>query len=212
MYHITKKGDETVVEEGKRTLPKWADMSLVMLKIGLFTFGGGWSIVAQMQKEFVEKRGWLGEEELLDIVAIGRSFPGIMVVNTAVMLGYRIGGVGCAFLCAFGMAFPAFVVMAAVTTCYTAVRDNPWVARAMVGVRAVVVPIILSACLGMRKSAVRDRVGLGIAVLAFLGLLAGVSNLYIIFLGGFVGLAVQTLLASRQARLDQGEEKGGGEG
>ena len=94
MYHITKKGDETVVEEGKRTLPKWADMSLVMLKIGLFTFGGGWSIVAQMQKEFVEKRGWLGEEELLDIVAIGRSFPGIMVVNTAVMLGYRIGGVG----------------------------------------------------------------------------------------------------------------------
>ena len=142
-----------MVEEGKRTLPKWADMSLVMLKIGLFTFGGGWSIVAQMQKEFVEKRGWLGEEELLDIVAIGRSFPGIMVVNTAVMLGYRIGGVGCAFLCAFGMAFPAFVVMAAVTTCYTAVRDNPWVARAMVGVRAVVVPIILSACLGMRKSA-----------------------------------------------------------
>lgn len=191
---------------------RWVELTLTMLKIGLFTFGGGWSIVAQMQKEFVEKRGWLTAEELLDIVAMGRSFPGIMVVNTSVMLGYTLGGLRCALLCGFGMAFPAFVVMCLVTGCYTAVRDNVWVARAMVGVRAAVVPIILSACLGMRKSAVRDRVGLGIAILAFLGLLAGVSNLYIIFLGGFVGLAVQTLLASRQARLDQGEEKGGGEG
>ena len=191
---------------------RWVELTLTMLKIGLFTFGGGWSIVAQMQKEFVEKRGWLTAEELLDIGAMGRSFPGIMVVNTSVMLGYTLGGLRCALLCGFGMAFPAFVVMCLVTGCYTAVRDNVWVARAMVGVRAAVVPIILSACLGMRKSAVRDRVGLGIAVLAFLGLLAGVSNLYIIFLGGFVGLAVQTLLASRQAQPGQGEEKGGGEG
>ena len=63
---------------------RWVELTLTMLKIGLFTFGGGWSIVAQMQKEFVEKRGWLTAEELLDIVAMGRSFPGIMVVNTSV--------------------------------------------------------------------------------------------------------------------------------
>ena len=111
-------------------LPKWADMTLAMLKIGLFTFGGGWSIVAQMQKEYVDTRGWLTKEELLDIVAIGRSFPGIMVVNTAVMLGYSIGGVKYALLCAFGMSFPAFVVMSVVTTFYTAFRETPWVARA----------------------------------------------------------------------------------
>jgi len=201
-----------MVQEGKKTLPKWADMTLVMLKIGLFTFGGGWSIVAQMQKEFVEKRGWISEEELLDIVTLGRSFPGIMVVNTAVMLGYNIGGAGCAFLCAFGMSFPAFMVMAAVTTCYTAVQDNVWIARAMVGVRATVVPIILSACLRMRKGAIRDRIGLGIAIAAFLGLLAGVGNLYIIFLGGFVGLASQSLPAGRKARLSGEDKKGDGEG
>lgn len=52
-------------------------MTLAMLKIGLFTFGGGWSIVAQMQKEYVDTRGWLTKEELLDIVAIGRSFPAL---------------------------------------------------------------------------------------------------------------------------------------
>lgn len=194
----------------KKALPRWAEMTLVMLKIGLFTFGGGWSIVAQMQKEFVEKRGWLTAEELLDIVAMGRSFPGIMVVNTSVMLGYTIGGVGCALLCGFGMAFPAFVVMCLVTSCYTAVRDNVWVARAMVGVRASVVPIILSACLGMRKNAIRDRLGLVIALAAFLLMLLGVSNIYIIFLGGGVGLVVQTLQARRLAKSRTTE--GGDEG
>lgn len=182
-----------------RTLPKWADMTLAMLKIGLFTFGGGWSIVAQMQKEYVDARGWLTKEELLDIVAIGRSFPGIMVVNTAVMLGYAIGGVGYALLCALGMVLPAFGVMSAVTACYTALRDNVWVARAMVGVRAAVVPIILSSCIGMRKGAVKDWVGVVIAAAAFLLLTLGVGNVWIIFGGGLAGLAVQGLRARRAA-------------
>lgn len=197
-------------------LPKWADMTLAMLKIGLFTFGGGWSIVAQMQKEYVDTRGWLTKEELLDIVAIGRSFPGIMVVNTAVMLGYSIGGVKYALLCAFGMSFPAFVVMSVVTTFYTAFRENPWVARAMVGVRAAVVPIIVSSCLGMRKSAIKDWVGLVIAAAAFLLLTARVSNIYIIFAGGVAGLLVQTLRAGRVQPVppsgESGGEKGGGAG
>lgn len=186
---------------------RWVELTLTMLKIGLFTFGGGWSIVAQMQKEFVEKRGWLTAEELLDIVAMGRSFPGIMVVNTSVMLGYTLGGLRCALLCGFGMAFPAFMVMCLVTGCYTAVRDNVWVARAMVGVRAAVVPIILSACLGMRKNAIKDHLGLVIAAVSFLLMLWGVSNVYIILLGGCVGLAVHILRMRRLA----GEE-GGGEG
>lgn len=180
-----------------RPLPKWADMTLAMLKIGLFTFGGGWSIVAQMQKEFVEKRGWLTAEELLDIVAMGRSFPGIMVVNTSVMLGYSIGGPGYALLCAFGMVFPAFLVMSVVTACYTALRENLWVARAMVGVRAAVVPIILSSCIGMRKGAIKDRMGVVIAAAAFLLLTLGVSNVWIIFGGGLAGLAIQGIRARR---------------
>ncbi len=85
---------------------RWVELTLTMLKIGLFTFGGGWSIVAQMQKEFVEKRGWLTAEELLDIVAMGRSFPGIMVVNTSVMLGYTLGGCGAPSFAASGWPSP----------------------------------------------------------------------------------------------------------
>ena len=60
-------------------------------KIGLFTFGGGWSIVTQMQNEFVDKRRWVTEEELLDMVSVGRSLPGIMIANISVLFGYRVG-------------------------------------------------------------------------------------------------------------------------
>ena len=194
-------------ERAASALPRWAEMTLVMLKIGLFTFGGGWSIVAQIQKEFVEIRGWLTKEELLDSVTIARSFPGIMVVNIAVMLGYTLGGTVCALLCALGMALPAFLVMTAVTACYTAIRENPWVSRVMVGVRAAVVPIILSATVNLWKTAVRDRTGLVIAGLAFLLPVLGVSNILVIFLGGGAGLVLQTLRLGRSWKEEGGEEK-----
>ena len=86
----------------------------------------------------------------------------------------------------------------------------------MVGVRAAVVPIIVSSCLGMRKSAIKDRVGLVIAAAAFLLLTARVSNIYIIFAGGVAGLLVQTLRAGRVQPVppsgESGGEKGGGAG
>ena len=62
------------------------------VKIGFFTFGGGWSILAQMQSEFVERRQWLTQEELLDIVSVGRSLPGIMIANISAPFGYHMGG------------------------------------------------------------------------------------------------------------------------
>lgn len=200
--------------EKRVRLPKWAEMAAVVFKIGLFTFGGGWSIIAQMQAEFVEKRQWITETELLDIVALARSFPGIMIVNTSVMLGYSIGGVWYAVLCAFSIAAPAFGVMCIVTLFYSAFRSNPYVSRAMLGVRAAVVPIIVSAILNLRKTAIRDVAGILIAVAAFLlFLFTDMNNIYIVALGGIAGLMIQTLRVRRalpaQADGKGTEEKGG---
>ena len=68
-------------------------------KIGCYTFGGGWSIVAQMQKEYVEKRGWLTEEDLLDITSVGRSLPGLMIGNVSYLFGYHVAGFPGAVAC-----------------------------------------------------------------------------------------------------------------
>ena len=61
-------------------------------KIGCFTFGGGWSILAQMEQEFVDKRKLITKEELLDMVAVGKSVPGIMITNISMLFGYYVGG------------------------------------------------------------------------------------------------------------------------
>ena len=71
-------------------------------KIGCYTFGGGWSIVAQMQKEYVEKRHWLTEEELLDITSVGRSLPGLMIGNVSYLFGYHVAGFPGALACLLG--------------------------------------------------------------------------------------------------------------
>ena len=73
-------------------------------RIGFFTFGGGWSIIAQMTREFVEKRKWLTNEELMDMVSVAQSLPGIMIINCSVQFGYALGGVFCAFAAALGTA------------------------------------------------------------------------------------------------------------
>ena len=105
------------------------------LKIGCFTFGGGWSIVAQMQKEYVEKRRWLTDEELLDYTSVGRSTPGLMIGNASVLFGYHAAGVPGALAALFGIAIPPIVIMLLVVYIYDLVKDNLYVSRAMVGVR-----------------------------------------------------------------------------
>lgn len=132
-------------------------------RIGFFTFGGGWSIVAQIQKEFVENRKWMTEEQLLDTVSVGRSLPGLMIGNVSFMFGYQTGGVFCGLMALLGISVPALLVMIVVTACYMQIRDNVYVARAMTGIRASVVPIIGSAGLRLRGSAFRDKLCYGIA-------------------------------------------------
>ena len=64
-----------------------------MFKIGCFTFGGGWSIIAQIEEEFCKKRGWVTEEQILDFMSVAKSLPGIMIVNYSVLFGYTAAGI-----------------------------------------------------------------------------------------------------------------------
>ena len=174
-------------------------------KIGCYTFGGGWSIVAQMQKEYVQKRGWLTEEELLDITSVGRSLPGLMIGNVSYLFGYHVAGFPGAIACVTGMCIPPLLILTAVTWFYTQVRDNPYVSRAMVGVRATVVPIITSAALGLRKAALTDRFGYVILLLGFvLYLFFGMNCITIVLLGGLLGFLLSLWREHRKGGSDHG--------
>lgn len=122
---------------------------------GCFTFGGGWGIVAQMEKEFVNKTRAITKEELLDMISVGRSLPGIMICNIAFLHGYHVGGAICGFVCVAGMALPPVLILMAVTICYSFLETQALVGKAMAGVRAAVVPIILSGTIRLWNGAFR---------------------------------------------------------
>ena len=114
------------------------DLFWQFFKIGCCTFGGGLSIVAQIQKEYVEKRGWLSDKDLLEITSVGRSLPGIMIANVSYLFGYHLAGFPGAFICLLGLALPSIIILTLVTWGYTMIRDNIYFARAMTGIRASV--------------------------------------------------------------------------
>lgn len=156
---------------------------------GCFTFGGGWSIVAQMKKTYVEQQHILTDEDLLDMTSVGRSLPGIMIANTSMLFGCRQAGIPGGLSCLLGMILPPFWVLAAVTCCYTALEGSPWVEAAMMGVRSAVVPIMLSALLGLYKSAFRFPPCVAMAALSFaLYLFLNVSCVWLVLLGAGFGL------------------------
>lgn len=160
-------------------------------KIGFFTFGGGWSIVAQMQKEFVDKRRVITEEELLDITSVGRSMPGTMIGNVAIMFGYHTAGIPGAVGALLGMISPSLLILSILTFFYSNIKDNIYVARALVGIRASIVPIIGSAAMRLCKTALRDTTTYLICAAAFcLFLFTSINNIFIVLFGGLCGLII----------------------
>jgi len=151
----------------KEKLKMAIEILIFFLKIGFFTFGGGWSILAQMQKEFVERRQLITEEELLDITVVGRSLPGMMITNISMLFGYHVGGVLCGFTALIGIVLPSLIILSFVAIFYDMVKDNLYAAHALVGIRAAVVPIIGSAAFKMRKSAFKSKISYGLAAVAF---------------------------------------------
>lgn len=177
---------------------KLLTMFLVLLKIGAFTFGGGWSVIAQMEQEFIKKRPYITDEKLLDIITVGRSLPGIMIINIGVLFGHHVGGILGGILAAFAIAIPSIITLCIVALFYASVKDNVYVQKMLTGVRAAVVPIIVSAALKLRKGAIVDRITLVIAVIGCLLCLSGrVNNLLLVVLGGVAGLAIQGRRAAK---------------
>ena len=161
---------------------------LFFVKIGCFTFGGGWAILAQMEQEFVDKRKLITKEELLEMVAVGKSVPGIMITNISLLFGYHVAGIPGAVCCVFGITLPAIVILSIVTLFYNYLSDNYWFLAAMTGIRAAVIPIIASATISLGKSAVTDVTTVVILGAAFVASILGMSNIGLVLAGAAIAL------------------------
>ena len=160
-------------------------------QIGCFTFGGGWSIISQIEQNYISRRHWMTSQELLDLTSVGRSLPGVMIGNVSFLFGYQIGGLLCGYACVLGVALPPLLILTVVTAMYSMLQGNPYVLRAMTGVRAAVVPIILSAAAMLRKGALERPACWAVAAAAFLlSLSFNVGCVQLVVLGMAAGLAI----------------------
>ncbi|MCQ2508010.1 MAG: chromate transporter [Dorea sp.] len=164
-------------------------------KIGWYTFGGGWSIVAQMQTDYVEKKHVMEPEELLDIISVGRSLPGTMAGNVAYLFGYHQCGVIGGVLSVLGICTPPVLILTVITFCYNTFRDNVWVAKAMVGVRCVVVPIIISAVSKLLKGSFSMKICYALCLTSMLlSYCLGTSSIVLVLAGLVIGLLLHMFM------------------
>ena len=122
---------------------------LTMLKIGVFTFGGGYAMIALLENEFVEKKKWLEKDEFLDVAAIAESTPGPIAINAATYIGYKNAGIIGSIIATLGICIPSFIIIYAISLFFDAFLSLTLVAYAFKGIQICVVYLILTAGLKM---------------------------------------------------------------
>ena len=124
---------------------------LTFLKIGAFTFGGGYAMIPVIQREIVQKNKWITEDDILDIIAISESTPGPIAINSATFVGYRVAGVLGSAAATFGVVFPAFMFISIISFFLRQFQDLQVVKYAFMGIRAGVLSLLLNALISMGK-------------------------------------------------------------
>ena len=133
-----------------------ATLFFTMLKIGLFTFGGGYAMLALLENEFVEKKQWMTKEEFLNMVALAESTPGPIAINSATYIGHKKGGALGSALATVAVCIPSFVIIYVISLFFERFLALDLVSRAFRGIQVCVVYLIASAGIKLLKSSVKD--------------------------------------------------------
>lgn len=138
-------------EEKMKRIPKMLSLFFTFLKIGLFTFGGGYAMIPLIQRETVDNKKWINDEDMLEIIAIAESTPGPIAINAATFIGYRVGGFFGALAATVGVVLPSFVIITAISFVLAAFQNVVWIRYAFNGIRAGVLALIVKALWSMYK-------------------------------------------------------------
>lgn len=164
-------------------------------KIGLFTFGGGYAMIALLEEEFIQRRKWLDKDEFLDMTAIAESTPGPVAINSATYLGYKLAKVPGAATATVAVCLPSFLIIYAISLFFEQFTQLTVIANAFKGIQVCVIYLIFSAGVQMLKALDKSPFATGVlaaVMLVMVGLsLAGVSvsSILLILLSGAAGVA-----------------------
>ena len=178
----------------KKPLPKLLSLFLSFLKIGAFTFGGGYAMIALLENEFVSRKKWLEKDEFLDMLGIGESTPGPIAVNMATFIGYRVAGVLGALLATLAVCLPAFTIIFIISLFFDKFLSLTYVGYAFRGVQICVVYLIGSAGIKVIKGMEKNVFSVIVASVVFIAFIllslfsVSFSTIFYILIAGVLGL------------------------
>lgn len=166
-----------------------SELFFIFLKIGGFTFGGGYSMLSIIHREVVERRKWITDDEMLDMIAIAESTPGVIVINTATFVGYKIGKFWGSFFATLGTIIIPFIMIVLITLFFIPYMDNEWVQYAFLGIRYGVIVMILNAAVKLNKVNKKCPFNFILTGLALIiAILLDINAVFILLGGLIVGL------------------------
>ena len=184
-----------------------------MLKIGLFTFGGGYAMIHILETEFVSKKKMLEHNEFIDLVAIAESTPGPIAINCATYIGYKTHKFFGAVIATIGMVLPSFLIIFAISLFFNQFLSISWVFKAFKGIQVCVVFLILSAGLKMLKKIKKSFFNICIIILTLacmvLFTLFGItfSSIFYIIISGTTGLFIYSIRYLQKSNCENKEVK-----
>jgi len=180
-------------------MKKIMHLFMVMFKIGIFTFGGGYAMITLIENEVVTKRNWLTHDEYMNMLAIAESTPGPIAINVATYLGYKVGKIGGAILATVGVVLPSFIIISIVYLIYDTFLAIKIVASAFQGIQVCVIFLILVAGLKMMKKLEKSIFNyivffLAFALIILFSLLSiKISTIYYILISAIVAVVINLI-------------------
>ena len=172
---------------------------ITFFKIGLFTFGGGYAMIANVREVVVEKFGWLSEDEFIEIIAIAESTPGPIAINMATYIGFKKKGVLGSAFATLGVVLPSLIIIFLISLVLDAFMANKYVAYAFVGIKCAVAFLITKAGLDMFKKLEKKVLPLAVffavlaAMICFELFSVNFSSIFLILIGGVIGIFAYAL-------------------
>jgi chromate transporter len=171
-------------------------------KIGSFTFGGGFAMIPLIEKEVIDKKGWVKKDEIIDIFAASQTIPGAIAINASTFIGYKLAGRIVAIFATAGIVLPSVIIITLIASLFTNVEINPLIDAVFKGIQPVIVALIVTAAVRMWKRTINDTVGLLIAVATVLLLTVfHVNAPLLIFSGALVGIVIRRLFPDKAKKV-----------
>lgn len=188
-----------IFKVGARFMKELFTLFFTFAKIGIMTFGGGYAMLPILQKDLVENKKWITEEELMDYFAIGQCTPGIIAVNTATFIGHKRKGILGGIVSTLGVVFPSLIIISLLAGIIEDFAHIEWVQHALSGVRICVCVLIINAVMKLFKKAIIDWKTLALFLIVAIGsFFTSISPVFFVIMSAICGIAIKVIEGRNQ--------------